>query len=249
MALFRKQAERFGTEIVTADADKVNLTQNPFTAWADGKAYQGKTVIIATGAKAKWIGLENEQKLVNRGVSACATCDGYFFKNQDVCVVGGGDTAMEEANYLAGICKSVTVIHRRNELRASKIMQERAKKNPKITFLWDTVVEDVLDVEKNTVTGLALRNVKTGQKRIHETQGLFVAIGHVPNTEIFKEQIALDENRYVITKKGTTQTNIEGVFAAGDVQDHEWRQAITAAGTGCMAALEAERFIAAEAFG
>lgn len=245
MDLFRKQALRFGTEIVTADVDKVELTQKPFKAYADGKVYEAKTVIIATGAQARWLGLESEEKLKNRGVSACATCDGFFFRDQDVCVIGGGDTAMEEAHYLAGICKSVTIIHRRDTLRASKIMQERALKHPKISFIWDTVVEEVLDPAAGTVNGLKLRNRKTNEVSTHPTQGLFIAIGHTPNSQIFKGQIELDELGYIKTKAGSTQTNIEGVFAAGDIQDHEWRQAITAAGTGCMAALAAERWIAA----
>jgi thioredoxin reductase (NADPH) len=182
--------------------------------------------------------------LANRGVSACATCDGYFFRDQDVCVVGGGDTALEEALYLAGLCKSVTLIHRREELRASKIMQDRAKKHPKISFLWNTVVEEVHDVEAGTVNGLTVRNLKTGEVTRHATQGLFIAIGHVPNTQLFTSQLTLDSNGYIKTKPGTAQTNIEGVFACGDVQDHVYRQAVTAAGTGCMAAIEAERWMA-----
>jgi thioredoxin reductase (NADPH) len=244
MALFREQAARFGTEIVTADADRIEFSTQPFQVWADGKSYQGKAVIVATGAKAKWLDLPSESALVNRGVSACATCDGFFFRDQDVSVVGGGDTAMEEALYLAGICKSVTVIHRRDELRASKIMQERAQKHPKISFMWNTVVDEVLDVEKGTVTGLKLRNLKTNEITLHPTQGLFIAIGHVPNTQLFQGVLKLDSNGYIVTKPGTTETNLEGVFACGDVQDHQWRQAITAAGTGCMAALQAERWIA-----
>ncbi len=248
MGLFREQAARFGTEIVTADVDKVDFSARPFKAWADGKEYQGKAVIIATGAQAKYLGLESEHALKNRGVSACATCDGFFFRNQDVSVVGGGDTAMEEALYLAGICNSVTVIHRREDLRASKIMQERAKTHPKIKFLWNTVVEEVLDVKAGTVNGLRVKNLKTGETNVHPTQGLFIAIGHVPNTQLFKGILNEDENGYLVTKPGTTETNIEGVFAAGDVQDHQWRQAITAAGTGCMAALAAERWISAKAF-
>ncbi len=247
MGLFRKQAERFGTEIVTADADAVDLSRRPFSVKAAGQSYTGKSVIIATGAQARWLGLQSEHELKNRGVSACATCDGFFFRDQDVCVVGGGDTAMEEAHYLAGICKSVTVIHRRETLRASKIMQERAQKHPKIHFAWNSAVEEVLDPSKGTVTGLKLRDTQTGEIRMHETQGLFIAIGHVPNTFLFKDLLKLDANGYIVTRPGTTETSVEGVFAAGDVQDHEWRQAVTAAGTGCMAALQAERWLAAQA--
>jgi len=202
-------------------------------------------VIIATGARAKWLGLESERKLENRGVSACATCDGYFFRDQDVCVVGGGDTAMEEALYLAGLCRSVTIVHRRREFRASKIMLERAQKHPKIKFILDTIVTEVLDVEKNTVTGLRLKNVVDGREWVHETQGLFVAIGHTPNTQIFAGILDMDENGYLKTKPGTTRTSIEGVFAAGDVQDRVYRQAVTAAGSGCMAAIDAERWLSA----
>jgi thioredoxin reductase (NADPH) len=212
--LLRAQAERFGTRFVLADVEKAHLTQgSPFKLEADGQVF------------------------------ACATCDGYFFRDQDVCVVGGGDTALEEALYLAGLCKSVTLIHRREELRASKIMQDRAKKHPKIKFLWNTVVEEVHDVSQGTVTGLTIKNLKTNETSLYPTQGLFIAIGHVPNTQLFKGQITLDENGYILTKKGTASTNIEGVFASGDVQDHVYRQAITAAGTGCMAAIEAERWM------
>lgn len=244
IALLRAQAERFGTRFVLADVDRVRLTEgSPFRLEADGQTLLTKSLIIATGASARWLGLDSERELMNRGVSACATCDGYFFRDQDVSVVGGGDTALEEALYLAGLCKSVTLIHRRDELRASKIMQDRAKKHPKIKFLWNTVVEAVHDVEAGTVTGLTVKNVKTGEIMLHPTQGLFIAIGHVPNTQLFADQLTLDENGYIETLPGTTATNIEGVFASGDVQDHVYRQAITAAGTGCMAAIEAERWL------
>jgi thioredoxin reductase (NADPH) len=243
--LWRAQAERFGTRFVLADVERAVLTEGaPIRLEADGQKFETKSLIIATGASARWLGLPSEQALANRGVSACATCDGYFFRDQDVCVVGGGDTALEEALYLAGLCKSVTLIHRREELRASKIMQERAKKHPKIKFLWNTVVEEVHDVEAGTVNGLTVRNLKTDEVTRYATQGLFVAIGHVPNTQLFAGQLTLDGNGYIKTKPGTTQTNIEGVFAAGDVQDHVYRQAVTAAGTGCMAAIEAERWMA-----
>jgi thioredoxin reductase (NADPH) len=247
--LLHKQAERFGTRFLLADVEKVELTQgSPFKLVADNQTYETRTVIFATGASARWLGLESERELQNRGVSACATCDGFFFRDQDVCVVGGGDTALEEALYLAGLCKSVTIIHRRDELRASKIMQERALKHPKIKFIWNTVVTEVHDVKEGTVTGLTLQNVKTGEVTRHPTQGLFVAIGHIPNTQLVKGQLTLDENGYIKTKPGTASTNIPGVFAAGDVQDHVYRQAITAAGTGCMAAIEAERWLGAQGY-
>jgi thioredoxin reductase (NADPH) len=245
--LMHKQAERFGTRFVLADVDRVQLTEgSPFKLEAEGTIYETHSVIISTGASARWLGLPSERELTNRGVSACATCDGFFFKDQDVSVVGGGDTALEEAMFLAGICKSVTLIHRRAELRASKIMQERAKRHPKIKFLWNAEVREVLGVKEGTVTGLALENTVTKEHFTHPTQGLFVAIGHVPNTQLFKGQLTLDENGYIKTVAGTTATNIEGVYACGDVQDHVYRQAITAAGTGCMAAIEAERWIGAK---
>jgi thioredoxin reductase (NADPH) len=246
MGLFREQAARFGTEIITADADRVDFSSRPFRVYSEGTEYLAESIIIATGAQAKWLGLESEKLLQNRGVSACATCDGYFFRDQDVCIVGGGDTAMEEATYLAGLCKSVTLIHRRDTLRASQIMQDRAKSNPKIKFLWNTEVIEVLDVSKGTVTGLRLRNTQSGEETLYPTQGLFIAIGHKPNTDIFEGILDLDENGYIKTKPGTTQTTVEGVFAAGDVQDHVYRQAVTAAGTGCMAAIEAERWLAVQ---
>jgi thioredoxin reductase (NADPH) len=244
---FQKQAERFGTRFVLADVEKLKLKEGtPFEIEADGQTYRTKSVIIATGASARWLGLPSEKELANRGVSACATCDGYFFREQDVCVVGGGDTAMEEALYLTGLCKSVTVIHRREDLRASKIMQERALKHPKIKFLWNTVVTEVLDVSKGTVTGLRLKNIKTNEEYVHPTQGLFVAIGHVPNTQLVAGQLTLDENGYIVPQPGRTATNIPGVFAAGDVADHFYRQAVTAAGTGCAAAIEAERWLGSQ---
>jgi thioredoxin reductase (NADPH) len=245
MERWRAQAARFGTEIVTGDVDRVDFSQRPFRLFCGEDEYLAQAVIIATGARAKWLGLESERKLENRGVSACATCDGYFFRDQDVCVVGGGDTAMEEALYLAGLCRSVTIVHRRREFRASKIMLERAQKHPKIKFILDTIVTEVLDVEKNTVTGLRLKNVVDGREWVHETQGLFVAIGHTPNTQIFAGILDMDENGYLKTKPGTTRTSIEGVFAAGDVQDRVYRQAVTAAGSGCMAAIDAERWLSA----
>lgn len=244
MEMFKKQSERFGTEIISADVEKVELGKRPFRLHTDNGVIEAQSVIIATGARARWLDLPSEQALQNRGVSACATCDGYFFRNQHVAVVGGGDTAMEEANYLAGLCASVTVIHRRSELRASKIMADRALRNPKIKFVWDSAVTEVHDVSAGKVTSLSLKNLKTGATSQLPVEGLFIAIGHQPNTDLFKGQLELDENEYIKTKPGTTQTSIEGVFAAGDVQDHVYRQAVTAAGTGCMAAIEAERWLA-----
>ena len=244
MKKFRDQALRFGTEIITADVDRVDLGERPYKCFVGDEVYEANAIIIATGASARWLGLESEDKLKNRGVSACATCDGYFFREQDVTVVGGGDTAMEEALYLAGLCRSVTVIHRRDELRASKIMQERAFKNEKIRFLWDSVVDEVLDVEKGEVTGVRVRNVKTDETQVVDCTGLFVAIGHSPSTRVFGDWLDTDELGYLVTAPDSTRTNIEGVYACGDVQDHVFRQAVTAAGTGCMAAIEAERWLA-----
>lgn len=242
--LLRRQAERFGTRFELADVEKFDLsTGSPFKLTADGKTYETRSVILATGASARWLGLPSEKELQNRGVSACATCDGFFFRDQDVCVVGGGDTAVEEALFLAGLCKSVTLIHRRDELRASKIMAERALKHPKLKFLWNSVVTEVHDVKAGTVNGLTVQNLKSGESTRIETQGLFVAIGHIPNTQLVKGQLTLDDNGYIKTVPGTASTNVPGVFACGDVQDHVYRQAITAAGTGCMAAIEAERWL------
>ncbi len=244
MKRFRDQAERFGTKFVTADVDKVDFSARPYRVWAEDKEYKAHTVLISTGASARWLGLESEKKLTNKGVSACATCDGYFFRNQDVCVVGGGDTAMEEALYLAGLCKSVTVIHRRDELRASKIMQERALKHEKIKFIWNAEVVEVLDVDAGTVNAVRLKDTQTGEERVYPTEGLFIAIGHIPNTQLFEGLLDFDDLKYLKTKPGTVETKIPGVFACGDVQDHVWRQAVTAAGTGCMAAMAAERYLA-----
>jgi thioredoxin reductase (NADPH) len=246
MERFKQQAQRFGTEIISADVERVDFSTHPFKVWTDERELQAKTIIIATGASARWLGLTSEQALQNHGVSACATCDGYFFRGMDVAVVGGGDTAMEEALYLAGLCKSVTVIHRRAELRASKIMAKRALEHPKIRFEWNSAVADVKDVEKGEVTSLVLENLETHNKKEIPVRGLFIAIGHTPNTQIFQGKLTLDENGYIVTQPGTTRTSVEGVFAAGDVQDHVYRQAVTAAGTGCMAAIEAERWLAAK---
>lgn len=246
MELFKAQSSRFGTEIIAADCERVDFSRRPFKVWTDERELQAHAVIVATGASARWLGLPSEQALKNRGVSACATCDGYFFRNQDVAVVGGGDTAIEEALYLAGLCKSVTVVHRRDSLRASKIMAKRALEHPKISFAWNSAVVEVQDVAQDTVTGVVLEDLVTHARRDLAVQGLFIAIGHAPNTEIFQGQLELGDNGYIVTKAGTTQTSVEGVFAAGDVQDHVYRQAITAAGTGCMAAIHAERWLGAQ---
>jgi thioredoxin reductase (NADPH) len=245
MENFEKQAKRFGTEMISDDVTSVDFSRRPFAVTGGAVTLEAHTVIIATGASAKLIGLPNESKLMGRGVSTCATCDGFFFKDQNIMVVGGGDTAIEEALYLSRLGRKVDVVHRRDSLRASKIMQERALKNPKISFIWDTVVDDVLDLAQGKVTAVRLKNVKTGATWEAQVDGLFVAIGHQPNTAIFKGQIDLHPNEYVKVAPGTTQTSVPGVFAAGDVQDFTYRQAVTAAGTGCMAALEAERYLEA----
>lgn len=244
---FRAQAARFETDIRWGMITGLDLSSRPFKAIADdGKEIMADTVIIATGATAKWLGLESENRFNGYGVSACATCDGFFFRGMDVAVVGGGDTAAEEASYLAKLCKKVYLIVRRDELRASKAMQKRVIETPNIEVLWNHTTKEIQGIEegfKKAVTHAVLTNVKTGEDKVIEIQGFFVAIGHKPNTELVAGQLDLDENGYIITRPGTTQTNIPGVFAAGDVQDHVFRQAITAAGTGCMAAIEAERFL------
>jgi thioredoxin reductase (NADPH) len=245
MERFRGQAERQGTELITSDVTKVDFSKRPFEVWDEDKLYLAKAVIVSTGARANYLGLESEDKLKNRGVSACAVCDGALFRDKPVTVVGGGDTAMEEATYLTGLCPEVTLIHRREEFRASQVMIERAKKNPKITMLLSHTVEEVLGVEGNRVTGVKIKDVKTGAVREHKTDALFLAIGHTPMTDLFKGQLELHANGYVKVKPGTAATSVEGVFAAGDVSDWVYRQAVTAAGTGCMAALEAERWLAA----
>ena len=244
MELFKKQAERFETQFIEGEVVSCDLSKRPFKLqMGDSANLSCDALIIATGASAKWLGLDSEEKFMNRGVSACATCDGFFFRNQDVAVVGGGDTALEEALYLSNLCRSVTVIHRRGELRASKIMQARALKNEKITFLWHTAVEEVLG-DDSGMTGLRLRNLQSGSSKEKEFTGMFVAIGHQPNTGIFQEQLSLNENGYIIVQAGSTFTSVEGVFASGDSQDFVYRQAVTAAGTGCMAAIDAERWLA-----
>jgi thioredoxin reductase (NADPH) len=243
METMRKQAERFGTEIVNEDATAVDFTRRPFVVRAGDQRWEGHAVIIATGASAKLLGLPAERELMGRGVSTCATCDGFFFKDQDIMVVGGGDTAIEEALYLARLGRTVSVVHRRDTLRASKIMQDRALAHPKIEFVWNSVVDAVKDPAAGKVTSVVLRDVKTGATSERPVDGLFIAIGHEPNTSLFREQIELLPNGYVKVEPGTTRTSVPGVFAAGDVQDFTWRQAVTAAGTGCIAALEAERYL------
>jgi thioredoxin reductase (NADPH) len=243
METMRKQAERFGTEIIADDATGVDFSRRPFVVRAGEQQWEGHTVVIATGAKAKLLGLPAESTLMGRGVSTCATCDGFFFRDQDVMVVGGGDTAVEEALYLARLGRKVSVVHRRDTLRASKIMQDRALAHPKIEFVWNSEVVDVKDPAAGKVKAVVLRDVKTGATTERPVDGLFVALGHEPNTALFRGQIELLPNGYMKVEPGTTRTSVPGVFAAGDVQDFTYRQAITAAGTGCMAALEAERYL------
>jgi thioredoxin reductase (NADPH) len=240
---FKKQAVRFGTETLFGEVTSVNLQERPFQIVVGKETYSCDAVIVATGATAKLLGLESEMKLMGHGVSACATCDGFFFRDKELVVVGGGDTAMEEATFLTKFANKVTVVHRRDKLRASKIMQERAEKNPKIFFIWDTIVDEVYgDAKAGGVTGVRLKNVKTGMTENFRSDGLFIAIGHEPNSKLFVGQLDMDANGYIITREGT-KTNIPGIFACGDVQDHVYRQAVTAAGTGCMAAIDAERYL------
>ena len=243
MADFQAQAERFGATILFDDVIKLDLRQRPFTVQTAGETFTADAVIITTGASAKWLEVPGEEKLRGRGVSSCATCDGFFFRGMPIAVIGGGDTAMEEAIFLTRFASKVTVIHRRDTLRASKAMQQRAFDNPKIDFIWDTVIEEVLGDEK--VTSLRLKNIKTGEESTLDVAGVFVAIGHQPNTELVAGQVELDAQGYILPQDPiTTATNIEGVFAAGDVRDHRYRQAITAAGDGCRAAIDAERWLA-----
>jgi thioredoxin reductase (NADPH) len=244
MMKFREQAERFGAEFVTADVDRVDLSASPFGAWVGSTEYRGEALIIATGASARMLGLPSEARLLGHGVSTCATCDGFFFREKNIAVVGGGDSAIEEALFLTKFASRVTVIHRRDELRASKIMQDRAFANPKIDFRWNSVVTDVGG--DGQVSSVHLRDTQNDDRSELEVGGLFVAIGHDPNTKLFDGQADLDENGYVVlSAAGSTATSVDGVFAAGDVADHVFRQAVTAAGTGCMAAIEAERWIEA----
>ena len=244
MELFRKQAERFGTVLIREDVEKVDFSKRPFRLSAGGKEYSAHTVIISTGASANWLDIPSEKALQGYGVSACATCDGFFFKGKEVVVVGGGDSAVEEATFLTKFATKVTMIHRRDALRASKIMQDRAKNNKKIEFIWDSVVEDIKDPAQKKVTSVILKNLKTGAKSEKKCAGIFMAIGHTPNSEIFKGQIDLDAKGYVRVHDGSL-TSVRGVFACGDVQDFKYRQAVTAAGSGCMAALDAEKFLEA----
>ncbi|MHC1706208.1 MAG: thioredoxin-disulfide reductase [Bacteroidales bacterium] len=243
MEQLKKQAERFGTDIRWGLITGVDFSERPFVCTADdGKIIEAESVIIATGASAKWLGIESEKKFQGYGVSACATCDGFFYRGKEVVIVGGGDTAAEEATYLAKLCTKVYLVHRRDELRASKAMQHKVLNTPNIEMVWNSNIAEVLGDDKG-VTGVMVENVKTGEKRKIDVHGLFIAIGHTPNTEIFKGQIDMAENGYIETIPGTPKTSVEGVFAAGDCQDHYYRQAVTAAGSGCMAAIEAERFL------
>jgi thioredoxin reductase (NADPH) len=242
MGSFRAQAERFGAEYLTAKVTKVDLSARPFGVWVGADEYRASAVIVSTGARSLMLGLEHELPLIGRGVSTCATCDGFFFRGQEIAVVGGGDSALEEAIFLTKFAHKVTVIHRRDSLRASKIMQERAFKNEKIEFLWDHVAVELLGGTK--LTGARVRHVTTGEESVLPVTGLFVAIGHVPNTDLFRGQLDMESTGYLRTHDGT-KTNVEGVFACGDVQDHVYRQAVTAAGSGCMAAIDAERWLEA----
>ena len=243
MELFRDQAKRFGAECYFKHVTEVDLSKRPFTVFVGDEEYQSDTLIVSSGATAKLLGLEAEERLMGHGVSACATCDGFFFKEKEIAVVGGGDSAMEEALFLTKFASKVTVFHRRDKLRASKIMQKRALEHPKIEFVWNTVVEDIIGDKDVGVTGLILRSTEDSSTREFSCEGLFLAIGHSPNTSLFDGLLDLNDQGYIVTGNDSTATSIEGVFAAGDVQDHVYRQAVTAAGTGCMAAIEVERFL------
>ena len=245
MELMKKQAQRFGATYVLESAAEVDLSRRPFTVKTGKNSYEAEALIVASGASAKLLGLESERKLIGRGVSTCATCDGYFFRGKEVMVVGGGDTAMEESLFLTKFATKVTIIHRRDQLRASKIMAERARQNPKIAYLWDTVITDILDPAKNTVEAVKLKNLKTGAEETRKIDGVFIGIGHEPNTKIFGGQLELNPQGYIMVKDGS-RTSVEGVFAAGDVHDHVYRQAVTAAGAGCRAAIDAERWLEAQ---
>jgi len=246
MEYFRKQAQRFNAVTLYQDVTRIDISKKPFVVYSNDREYYADALILATGASARWLGLPSEKEYMGHGVSGCATCDGFFFKGLEVVVVGGGDTAMEEATFLTKFATKVTIIHRRDQLRASKIMQERTMKNPKISFLWNSEVIEILgreDQGKKLVTGIKVKNVKSGEVSVFRTDGYFVGIGHQPNTKIFEGKIELNSNGYVIVKPGSTLTNIPGVFAAGDVADPVYRQAVSAAGSGCMAAMDAERYL------
>jgi thioredoxin reductase (NADPH) len=249
MDVFRRQVTRFGTRFMTGAVTEARLGKRPFELVVDGKLVKAEAVIISTGASAKLLGIESEKRLMGYGVSACATCDGAFFKEKEAIVVGGGDTALEEANFLTRFVTKATIVHRRDALRASKIMQDRVRRNPKIGFIWDSVIDEIFGDPKNGVSGVRLKNLKTGAAADHKIDAVFVAIGHQPNTALFKGQLAMDEVGYLKVKPGSTYTNIDGVFAAGDVADSVYRQAVTAAGTGCMAAIDAERWLEAQEAG
>jgi thioredoxin reductase (NADPH) len=242
ISVMRKQAEKFGTRFITRNVSKVDFSTWPFKVWIKDKIHETKTVVISTGASAKYLGLPSEKQYMGKGVSACATCDGAFFRDVEVGVVGGGDTAMEEASFLTRFAKKVYILHRRDSFRASKIMQDRVMKNPKIEVVWNVDVTEVMG-DGRSLTAVTLKNTKNGESREMPLQGLFIAIGHKPNTDLFKGILDMNEAGYLVTKPGTTYTNIQGVFASGDVQDPHYRQAITAAGSGCMAAIDAERWL------
>lgn len=241
----KRQAQNFGAEYVYGAVTEADLSRRPFRLSIDGDWVETRTLVIASGASARWLGLPNEQKLIGHGVSSCATCDGFFYRDKRIMVIGGGDSAMEEANFLTRFGREVTVVHRREQFRASKIMLDRARRNPKVKFLTNTVVDDILDPDQNLVTAAKMRNVQTGETWTQEVDGFFLAIGHIPNTAVFQGQIETDADGYIISKGGA-RTSVTGVFHAGDVQDRNYRQAITAAGAGCMAAIEVERFLEAE---
>ena len=243
---FRKQAQRFGAECLFKTVDKVDFSERPYKVWADGNEYSAEAIIISTGATARLLGLESESELMGHGVSACATCDGFFFRDKKVLVVGGGDSAMEEATFLTKFASEVVLIHRRDEFRASKIMIDRALANPKISVEYNSNVDDIIGTKETGVTAVRLKDTISGEKRDVVCDGIFMAIGHIPNTQLFNGSIDLDNAGYIITNSDTTYTNLEGVFACGDVQDHVYRQAVTAAGTGCMAAIDAERWLEQE---
>ena len=245
MMNFRAQAQRFGAELLTEKATRVDFSSRPFGVWVRDDEYRADAVIVSTGARSLMLGIDAENRLLGHGLSTCATCDGFFFRGQEIAVVGGGDSAIEEATFLTKFASKVTLVHRRDTLRASKIMQERALKNPKMAFLWDTVVDDLVGTDK--LEGAVVRNVHTGATATLPVTGLFVAIGHQPNTDLFTGILDMEESGYLVTKPGSSYTNIDGVFACGDVQDHTYRQAITAAGSGCMAAIDAERWLEAQA--